>query len=116
MPSFDDTPHFKTPAPWGIGTGPIELHSIGEAIDAAGRRIEEIEDRGNADEERERLQALIRMLDSAVLAAGGADLQTAKLGIKGFVLYMHRRTASREEIRRRLAQDRSDDPSPQRNH
>jgi hypothetical protein len=102
MQPFDDTPHFKTPAPWGIGSGPIVLRSIGEALDAAGRRIEEIADRSNAADERERLLALIQVLASAELAASEADLQSAKLGIKGFVLYVHQRTALRTDVRSRL--------------
>jgi hypothetical protein len=92
MRSVDETPHFKTPAPWGVGSGPIMLRSIGEAMEAAGQRIEEIADRRNAGEERERLLTLLQLLASAEAAATEADLQSAKLGIKGFVLYMHRRT------------------------
>jgi hypothetical protein len=102
MHPFDDTPHFKTPAPWGIGSGPIVLRSIGEALDAAGRRIEEISDRWNAAEERDRLLALLQVLASAETSPLEADLQSAKLGIKGFVLYVHRRTAQRASVRSKL--------------
>ncbi|MCW5746635.1 MAG: hypothetical protein KIT36_10600 [Alphaproteobacteria bacterium] len=69
------------------------LRSIGEALDAAGRRIEEISDRRNAADERDRLLALMQVLASAEASPTEADLQSAKLGIKGFVLYVHRRTA-----------------------
>ena len=102
MRPFDDTPQFKTPAPWGIGSGPIVLRSIGEALDAAGRRIEEISDRWNAAEERERLLALLQVLSSAETSPLEADLQSAKLGIKGFVLYVHRRTVQRDSMRSKL--------------
>ena len=115
MHPFDDTPHFKTPAPWGIGSGPIVLRSIGEARDAAGQRIEEISDRWNAAEERERLLALLQVLASAETSPLEADLQSAKLGIKGFVLYVHRRSIQRASVRSKLRLVTSDTPpAPQR--
>lgn len=102
MRPFDDTPRFKTPAPWGIGSGPIVLRSIGEALDAAGQRIEEIADRGNTTDERDRLLALMQVLKITGAMPSEADLQSAKLGIKGFVLYMHRRAAHRDSVRSSL--------------
>ncbi|HJQ56695.1 MAG TPA: hypothetical protein VJ890_07305 [Vineibacter sp.] len=110
MRSVDESPQFKTPAPWGVGSGPIVLRSIGEAKAAAGRRIEEIAERGNALEERDRLLALLQLLASAESAPSEADLQSAKLGIKGFVLYVHRRTADDADIRARLTTDSWDEP------
>jgi hypothetical protein len=89
---------FVRPAPWGIGAGPDKLQSIAEAEEVVAAWLDWTPDRPAYGEERERILTLRQILRNSGPEPSEADLQSAKLAIKGFV-----RFARLREGRRRAA-------------
>jgi alkylation response protein AidB-like acyl-CoA dehydrogenase len=98
-----ETNLFIRPAPWGIGPGPACVHSIDAALSAADMWLVLTPDRVGYREERARMQALREILERARVDPGEADLQSAKLAIKGMVRFARtreqRRATSRPPLR-----------------
>lgn len=82
-----DTNLFLRPAAWGLGPGPSRLQSIDEAITAVELWLAVTPDDPRYLEERRRMLALRDVLNNARHRPGQADLQSAKLAIKGMVRF-----------------------------
>ena len=82
-----ETNLFIRPAPWGIGPGPSRVHSIDAAISAAEMWLALTRDGAAYREERARMLTLRDMLERARVDPAEADLQSAKLAIKGMVRF-----------------------------
>ena len=94
---------FIRPAPWGIGSGPDRLRSADAAISAAEMWLAVTPDRPAYREERARMLALKDILERARVSPEEADLQSAKMAIKGMVRFARtreqRRATSRPPVR-----------------
>ncbi len=78
---------FVRPARWAIGGGPEHLESVSQAESAVAAWLARMPDRLEHHEERERILALRQILRNSGPYPSPADLQSAKLAIKGFVQF-----------------------------
>jgi hypothetical protein len=76
---------FIRPAPWGIGPGPKHVQSLDAAIDAVDMWLMVTPDYFKFREERQRMLTLREVLEAARANPSKADMQSAKLAIKGMV-------------------------------
>ena len=86
---------FLRPAPWGIGPGPANLQSVDGALTAVEMWLAVTPDRPEYRDERARMMTLHDLLSRAQSDPSDADLQSAKLGIKGMVRYCRMREGRR---------------------
>lgn len=78
---------FLRPVPWGIGPGPASVHSIDHAIHVVDMWLTVTPDRMASRPLRRRMLVLRDILDHAQEDPDEADLQSAKLAIKGTVRF-----------------------------
>ena len=78
---------FLRPAPWGIGPGPRQLHSIDEAISAIEMWLVLTPDVVPWRALRQRMLVVLDILERARSGTTEADLASAKLALKGLVRY-----------------------------
>jgi hypothetical protein len=94
---------FLRPAPWGISPGPASVHSVDHAMHTVEIWLTLIPDRAESRPLRRRMLALRDLLAHARNDPSEADLQSAKLAIKGTVRFA-RHEAQRRALAEALAQ------------
>ena len=90
-----DTNLFMRPAPWGIGSGPQHVHSVDDAMSAVEMWLAVTPDMATYREERQRMLVLRDLLERARADPSEADMQSAKLAIKGMVRFARTREQRR---------------------
>jgi len=90
---------FVRPAFWNVGAGPEKLYSIAHAEEVVAEWLEQTPDQPAYAEERQRILALRQILRNSGPDPSEADLQSAKLGIKGFVRFALLREGRRHAAR-----------------
>ena len=78
---------FIRPALWSVGVGPERLYSISHAEEVVAEWLEQTPERPAYAEERHRILTLRQILRNSGPDPSEADLQSAKLAIKGFVRF-----------------------------